>query len=144
MPLATECYHGGRNEQFWFGPCFEDDWTDYDLSSAYPTAMALIGRPEWDRAFVTSKPEDFTYLSLGMANVEFEFPKSVRFPTLPVRTDNGLIFPRKGLSNCAAPEIALARSIGAKLKIRHGVIVPTNSYKQIFGEFIRMCEVNVR
>lgn len=139
LPLATECYHGGRNEQFWFGPCFEDDWTDYDLSSAYPTAMALIGRPEWDRAFVTSKPEDFTYLSLGMANVEFEFPKSVRFPTLPVRTDNGLIFPRKGLSNCAAPEIALARSLGAKLKIRHGVIVPTNSYQQIFGEFIRMC-----
>lgn len=36
--LATECYHGGRNEQFWFGPSFEDDWTDYDLSGAYPTA----------------------------------------------------------------------------------------------------------
>lgn len=139
LALATECYHGGRNEQFWFGPCFEDDWTDYDLSSAYPTAMALIGRPEWDRAFVTNKPEDFTYLSLGIANVEFEFPKSVRFPTLPVRTDNGLIFPRKGLSNCAAPEIALARSLGAKLKIRHGVVIPTNSYQHIFGDFIRMC-----
>lgn len=139
LPLATECYHGGRNEQFWFGPCFDDDWTDYDLSSAYPTAMALIGRPEWSRAFVTSKIEDFTCLSLGVANVEFEFPKSVRFPTMPVRTDNGLIFPRKGLSNCAAPEIALARSLGAKLKIRHGVVVPTDPSKHIFGDFIGMC-----
>jgi hypothetical protein len=33
--FVTECFHGGRNEQFWFGPCFEDVWTDYDLSSAY-------------------------------------------------------------------------------------------------------------
>jgi hypothetical protein len=74
-----------------------------------------------------------------VANVEFEFPKSVRFPTMPVRTDNGLIFPRKGLSNCAAPEIALARSLGAKLKIRHGVVVPTDPSKHIFGDFIGMC-----
>ena len=43
----TECYHGGRNEQFWFGPAFEAQWFDYDLSSAYPSAMALIGRPDW-------------------------------------------------------------------------------------------------
>ena len=24
LALATECYHGGRGEQFWFGPAFED------------------------------------------------------------------------------------------------------------------------
>jgi hypothetical protein len=46
--FVTECFHGGRNEQFWFGPCFEDTWTDYDLSSAYATrchsSVDLIGK----------------------------------------------------------------------------------------------------
>jgi hypothetical protein len=34
VPLATECYHGGRNEQFWFGPGYVAEWHDYDLASA--------------------------------------------------------------------------------------------------------------
>ncbi len=140
-PLATECYHGGRNEQFWFGPAFEDDWTDYDLSSAYPTAMALIATPDWEGARVTSRVADFKPDTLGVANVDFEFPDSVRFPTMPVRTDNGLVFPLKGNSNCAAPEIALAKSLGAKLKIRHGVVIPPKSDTPIFGSFIKGCIV---
>ena len=49
LDFFTECYHGGRNEQFWFGPAFDSVWYDYDLSSAYPSAMALIGRPDWDK-----------------------------------------------------------------------------------------------
>lgn len=139
LSLATECYHGGRNEQFWFGPAFEDDWTDYDLSSAYPTAMGLIRKPDWKSTFVTTKVSDFGSDTLGVAHVEFEFPEHVRFPTMPVRTDNGLVFPRKGISDCAAPEIALAKSLGAKLKIRHGVVVPYESDETVFGDFIADC-----
>lgn len=139
VQLATECYHGGRNEQFWFGPAFEDDWTDYDLSSAYPTAMGLIRKPDWKRAFVTTRISDFQPDVLGIANVEFEFPEHVRFPTLPVRTDNGLVFPRKGVSDCASPEIALAHALGAKLKIRHGVVVPFGTDEAVFGDFIADC-----
>lgn len=136
---ATECYHGGRNEQFWFGPAFEDDWTDYDLAGAYPTAMSMIGKPDWRSSFVSMKLRDYTADTLGVAEVEFEFPKKVRFPTMPVRTENGLVFPRKGVSDCAAPEIAVAKALGAKLKIRHGVIVPTDPSVLIFGEFIKDC-----
>ncbi|OYU00704.1 MAG: hypothetical protein CFE36_14485 [Sphingomonadaceae bacterium PASS1] len=139
VPLATECYHGGRNEQFWFGPAFEDDWTDYDLSSAYPTAMALIRKPDWKNTFVTTRIADFKPDTLGIANVEFEFPEHVRFPTMPVRTDNGLVFPRTGISDCAAPEIALAHALGAKLKIRHGVVVPYGADEAVFGDFIADC-----
>ena len=139
IPLATECYHGGRNEQFWFGPAFEDNWTDFDLAGAYPTAMALIGTADWRGANVSLNIDDFTHRTLGVANVEFEFPDHIKYPTMPVRTNNGLVFPRMGISNCAAPEIALARSLGAKLKIRHGVIIPTDIEKPVFADFISQC-----
>ncbi len=139
LPLATECYHGGRGEQFWFGPAFVDNWTDFDLAGAYPTAMALIGFPDWRNLRQTTNLDDFTPGTLGIANVRFEFPKSVRFPTMPVRSENGLIFPRTGVSNCSAPEIALARSLGAKLTIKHGVVVPTDPDRPVFQDFIRDC-----
>jgi len=34
IDFVTETYHGGRNEQFWFGPGYEAKWNDYDLTSA--------------------------------------------------------------------------------------------------------------
>ncbi len=65
LDFVTSCYHGGRNEQFWFGPCFEDAWTDYDLSSAYPTAMSMIGLPNWDEIY-----EFLTRLSKNKITIE--------------------------------------------------------------------------
>lgn len=137
--FAVETYHGGRNEQFWFGPCFEDNWIDYDLSGAYPTAMSLIGMPDWNNIIHTTRLKDFTPTSLGCALVEFEFPKNTRYPSLPVRTPYGLIFPLKGLSYCGSPELIVARNLGAKLKIINGLIIPTNRDLSIFGEFIKFC-----
>jgi hypothetical protein len=137
--FVTETYHGGRNEQFWFGPGFEDDWTDFDLSGAYPTAMALIGKPKWDQIFVTRNKKLFQANELGFAYVDFKFPKRVRYPTLPVRTENGLIFPMSGSSYCSTPEIQAAISLGADVKIRHGLIVPTDQSVKIFGNFISEC-----
>jgi hypothetical protein len=101
--------------------------------------MALIRKPDWKRIFVTTRIADFQPDTLGVAHVEFEFPTHVRFPTMPVRTDNGLVFPRKGVSDCAAPEIALAHSLGAKLRIRHGVVVPYGTDEAVFGDFIADC-----
>lgn len=137
--FVTETYHGGRNEQFWFGPCFEDDWSDFDLSGAYPTAMALIGKPDWEKIYVSKKLDDFRANELGFAYVSFKFPKNTRYPTLPVRTDNGLIFPLEGMSYCSTPEIEVAKSLGAIIKVRHGVIVPTDKSIKIFGHFISEC-----
>jgi hypothetical protein len=139
MNFVTECYHGGRNEQFWFGPGFEDVWTDYDLSSAYPTAMSLIGVPQWCDFYHSTDLDDFTPTTLGFALVDFAFPEGTRFPTLPVRTAHGLVFPMSGSSYCAAPEIALAKSLGAGLIIRYSTIIPTDDSCKIFGEFIKEC-----
>ena len=139
IDFVTECYHGGRNEEFWFGPGFEDEWIDYDLSSAYPTAMSLIGMPLWREIRDDPDIELFTPTTLGYANVDFEFPPDTRYPTLPVRTSHGLIFPLTGKSYCSAPELHVARKLGAKIKMNKGVIVPTDPNIRIFGAFIKEC-----
>jgi len=137
--FVTECYHGGRNEQFWFGPGYVGAWSDYDLASAYPTAMSLIGKPDWRKFRFSTEVADFTSTTLGFAYVQFSFPETVRFPTLPIRTANGLIFPRTGKGYCAAPEVFLAKSLGAEVMILHGLIIPTDSNVKIFGTFIKEC-----
>lgn len=121
----TECYHGGRNEQFWFGPAPVGIWYDYDLTSAYPSAMALIGRADWStiRAIKDTKEllgGGIQHEDLAFANVDFEFPEDVRFPVLPVRTENGLLFPRKGNSTTHISEILLARDLGCKIELIEG------------------------
>lgn len=159
--LAIEAYHGGRGEQFWFGPGPDQPrplawlqqgqtyplasipsppmvWNDFDLSNAYPTAMSLIGYPDWDNMNLRPELSDFTHTVLGVALVDFEFPASVRFPCLPIRTDRGIIFPRRGRSYCTAPEIALAVELGASVRVLEGAVVPwlTDAIRP-FGSFVK-------
>jgi hypothetical protein len=138
--FVTECYHGGRNEQFWFGPGSVGQWNDWDLSSCYPTAMSVIGKPDWDAMHRSDNLKDFINpSSLAFAWVEFKFPDTVMYPVLPVRTDNGIVFPLEGRSLCSAPELSVAHQLGAELKILHGLVVPTDAKTKVFGEFVREC-----
>ena len=154
--FITECYHGGRNEQFWFGPGFKDVWYDYDLTSAYPSAMALIGHPDWSKIrhlhsieqvlFQKDHPDRYRYpADLVFAEVSFEFPDSVRYPCLPVRTENGLIFPRKGYSSTHISEIILAHKLGAKLGFEYGVEIDNERHgyskgiERPFRAFTKSC-----
>ncbi|MCG8601151.1 MAG: hypothetical protein MI807_13490 [Verrucomicrobiales bacterium] len=140
--LATECFHGGRNESFFFGPTSVDNWTDYDLRSAYTTSLAQLGTPRWQDLKNTCCPDDFNCEVLGGAFVTFEFPDSIRFPCIPVKTANGLIFPLSGKGYATPPEIRLARSLGASLKIISGVIVPMDMnrkpFEPVIDEILRM------
>tara|TARA_A100001015_G_scaffold314005_1_gene422553 strand:+ start:259 stop:3135 length:2877 start_codon:yes stop_codon:yes gene_type:complete len=154
--FITECYHGGRNEQFWFGPTYKDIWYDYDLTSAYPSAMGLIGHPDWksikhlskieDVLFQKDHPDKYRYpADLVFAEVKFHFPEEVRFPCLPVRTGNGLIFPRTGNSTTHISEIILAHKLGAKLEFEYGVEINSQRfsrnkhYERPFREFTKIC-----
>ena len=114
----------------------ESTWTDYDPSSAYPTAMSLIGKADWRNVRVSMDLDDYTPARLGFACVDFKFPSTIRYPSLPIRTDNGLIFPLRGRSYCSTPEIDLARRLGAEMTIRFGVIVPTDHDTPVFRPFI--------
>ncbi|WP_247882298.1 hypothetical protein [Brucella intermedia] len=137
--FITETYHGGRNEQFIFGIADEGQWRDHDLSSAYTTAMSLIGTPDWDNITNLTTLDNVGPLDLSFFSVDFEFPETVRFPTLPVRTANGIIFPRRGNSKCAAPELYLAQKLGALLTFRKGVHVPSDPKQPVFRDFIKEC-----
>lgn len=137
--FVVGCYHGGWNVQNWFGPAYESNWQDVDLVGAYATAMFNIGKPRWREIRVTTDLTDFTPDALAFAYVEFEFPHGIRFPCLPVRTDHGLVNPRKGRSYCGAPEICAALTLGAKIRVLHGVVVPSDPARRIFGDFIRLC-----
>lgn len=137
--FISETYHGGRNEQMWFGPSTVDVWTDYDITSAYPTAMARLHLPLWHEAREMTE-NDFADLqadTLGFVNVEFSHPPAIRYPVLPIRTVNGLIYSRRGRSYCSAPEVALARSLGCELKLRRGVIIPIDKSQRVFFDFIK-------
>ena len=150
----TECYHGGRNEQFWFGPGPEGVWYDYDLTSAYPSAMALIGIPDWSTIRHVRDTKElleggFAPGDLVYANVEFEFPDDVKYPVLPVRTENGLLFPRKGNSTTHISEILLAHKLGCKIELVEGrkleakrgsnLLDPDKPLNRPFEGFAKLC-----
>ena len=124
--LAVNTFYGGRNECFHFGPTQIGDWYEYDLTSAYPTAMAAIALPDYTLPHVTFDPFEFTPDKLGVAHLSFRFPDGTRFPCLPVRSrhDRGLIYPLSGETFATSPEISLAIKMGAEIEIKHGVIIP--------------------
>lgn len=151
--FLTEAYHGGRNEQFWFGPAPEAVWYDYDLASAYPSAMTLIGTPDWSTCETISDIDEllgdrFSATDLVFANVDFEFPEDVHYPVLPVRTNYGLIFPRKGNSTTHISEIKLAHRLGCKIDLVEAKYIRTTgggnpaaqtSVIRPFADFAKYC-----
>ncbi|HHX8207846.1 TPA: hypothetical protein ACVNYE_004195 [Enterobacter hormaechei] len=153
--FPINCYHGGRNECYMMGITPEREWYDYDLAGAYTTGLLDILQPDYDNIFHSRNPEDYCGHVMGFALVSFRFPDTVRYPCLPVRTDQyGLFFPLMGESWATAPEIALALSLGAEITIQQGIIVPwrmdephdaTNLRKQecsVFLPFVQQVREN--
>ncbi len=138
--FVSLCYQGGRNESYYFGPSLPARWLDFDLSGAYTTGMTVMRPIDYAASFETRDTNDFVGDVMGFAWVDFSFPPDkTRFPNLPVKTDlHGLQFPLQGTSYCTAPELALALTMGAEIKIRRGVIYPwTDSDERIFLPFVQ-------
>jgi hypothetical protein len=121
---ARNAFGGGRGEAFYFGAAPRSHYYDYDLKGAYSTAMAYLGRPEWNKLRATTELEAFVPEVIGCAKVKFRFPNDTRFPCLPVREEGSLIFPLRGEGYCTAPEIFLARTMSAELAITDGCVMP--------------------
>ncbi len=137
--LAVEAYHGGRNEAFLFGPTPVDDWLDVDLKGAYSTSLASVGMPQWLELRHSVNLKDFHAGVLGAARIHFKFPATVRFPTLPVRLPNNLIFPLEGETYATSPEIEAAQALGASIEILSGFVIPMNPAVRPFEAVIADC-----
>lgn len=139
--FAVQGFHGGRNECFTCGPSDPDQWIDVDKIGAYTTGMVTIRPIAFRKSFETRLLKDFLGDVLGVAWIDFRYPKPVRFPALPVRSDErGLIYPLAGQTYATAPEIALAVRQGCKIVIRRGVIWPWEEDEddvRIFEPFVR-------
>lgn len=124
-PFVADCYSGGRNECFSFGPSSIGVYNDFDLAGAYTTGLVDLRHIDYDNFRSTDDPADFIGHVLGFAYVQFSFPTDTRFPCLPVRnSDNGLIYPLTGFSYCTAPEIEVALNLGCEIEIKYGIVIP--------------------
>jgi len=115
--------------------------------------MATVPQVDWENIKYTTNLDDFLDpTTLGYAWVEFDFtkdnegndrtnPYEVRFPCLPIRSDSAVIFPLKGKSYTSTPEICVARKLGCKITIKHGLIIPKikgeDSY--VFRDYVKLC-----
>jgi hypothetical protein len=131
--FARNAFAGGRNETFYFGPSPLGEYIDLDLCGAYNTALACLGMPLWNQLRSTTHVDDFTLDVIGFAKVAFEFPPETRFPCLPVRMKMGILFPLTGECYATAPEILLARKLGAQMVIRRGCVMPMDQTRHPFA-----------
>lgn len=124
-PFVADCYSGGRNECYAFGPTQVGVFNDFDLAGAYTTGLVDLRHIDYAKFRVAHDPQEFKGHVLGFAYVMFEFPAGTRFPALPVRNrDNGLVYPMSGFSYCTAPEIEVALNLGCKITVLFGIIIP--------------------
>lgn len=109
---------GGRAEALERG-YFSCLW-EYDLRSAYPSAaIALHDFPtseNW-REFSSLRGVDGMR---GLAHVAFDFPRDCRYPCLLVAGKHAQIYPLRGRTWTTLAELALARRMGAHIRLLEG------------------------
>jgi hypothetical protein len=135
---ASDAYSGGRTETYITGPIIAAVLRDIDLRSAYPSAMAAIGILDYSGVRIVHEDSigEFTADVAGFAEVEFDTPAEIRYPVFGVRTERGLIFPRRDLTVATAPEIAAARHLGVNVTIKLGVIIPRDTTVRPYERFV--------
>lgn len=135
--IAIDCFHGGRNEAYTFGPTAIGDYNDFDLAGAYTTALVDVLPADFKNAYTSRNIQDYLGHVLGFAYVSFKFSESTSFPSIPVRTDlYGLYYPSEGKAYVTAPELQVAHDMGCEIDIEFGTIVPwVADTESMFKEF---------
>lgn len=134
IDYCANAYHGGLNLCPIPGYYPGSNTQDYDLQSAYPTAMALVRDVDWAHEDgvieETIENRELTLddvpdpLTPFTAWVSFEFPEDVLFPCLPIFTDGCPMYVRTSEGRTGAPvmgpEVHLALKLGAKVFCQRG------------------------
>ena len=92
-------------------------WFDYDLTSAYTTAMTALGNPDYNLSKyitlneldkMTSKDIIFSYI---LIKGKFKFPQTVKYPSIPCFVDeHTTVYPLEGKAFLTGAEYILAKS----------------------------------
>jgi hypothetical protein len=138
LSYFTASYRGGRNESFMFGEA-KGTWYDYDLTSAYTTAMCVLGDPEYPRLkFLQNREEvealstkDFfrSYIAL---EVVYQFPEGVKYPCIPENVEEfTTVYGLSGKSVINGFEYLLAKHLGCTFTKVQGVLIPYKLDKEI-------------
>lgn len=131
LSLYIANYKGGRNESFMYGVDRKTEWYDYDLTSAYTTAMAGLGHPAYGKGRLISvkelekmKPSEILF-SYIVIKGKFSFPDAVKYPSIPCYVDaNTTVYPLKGECVLTGAEYLLAKSQGCALDITEVFYLP--------------------
>lgn len=128
---AKQAYKGGYNGSIIIGKYDGELTHDFDLENAYPTCMALVPDVNWSGEVIVdeivnrkiTRQHFHTPFDLMFGYIKFKFPKSVKFPCIPVSVNGSMVFPRSsdGLDGvyASAPEIYLALCLGAEIWAEH-------------------------
>jgi CRP-like cAMP-binding protein len=142
-------YYGGRNETYLYGK-YPDTIYDYDLKSAYGTAMSLM--PECDPQAInfTDAQElyhylqkDCNFLCNGLVDISnFRFRDDVKYPSLLNQVRDSLIYVREGSAIVTAQEFLVSYPWLAECTLSSADIYPivyqdgtTDFQKSLIAEF---------
>jgi hypothetical protein len=125
-------YKGGRNESFMIGTDTKSKWYDNDLTSAYTSAMAMLGDPNYDLAIRLSPTEigemteyELLYSYTTIELKSFVFPESVSYPSIPCYADETTtVYPRRGKGIITGIEYLAALKQGCEMSITGGTLIP--------------------
>ena len=133
-------YKGGRNESFMYGADENIHCFDYDLVSAYTTAMSHLALPEYHKGHLITQ-EDVESMSSEdlltgylIINGSFNFPKEVKYPSIPCYIDSSTtVYPLTGKCLLTGPEYLLAKSQGASITFKSSYYIPPKETKRKVG-----------
>lgn len=126
-------YKGGRNESYMYGCDRNTLWIDYDLTSAYTTAMCMLGDPDYGSTRMIKDVDWESYLTLEymlynyvVVKTEFTFPPGTKYPSIPCYLKGGkaTLYPEKGKGILTGPEYWVARNQGCGFKIDYIIVTP--------------------
>jgi len=115
--MSLDSYHGGRNEAYFIGKIDQPIYM-YDIKSSYPASAQLQPLPNENTKWVRVVRDWRAYEGFGY--FRFSFPSTIMYPSLPIESDNYLLFPAKGYSYCTMEEARVAEANGGEVALVKG------------------------
>lgn len=148
--FVSDSYLGAINTSYYLGKFQKEDYLifDIDLSSAYPTSLAVIPAIDWDKTankrfnirewleLETFKQKKYINLGVILLN-DFEFNTDTFQTSIPIPDDAGLIYVRKGNNTFVTyPEIITSFKQDVKISNEHEIETRIFHNLEIEGEVV--------